>query len=250
MRFSKTTWMILGLITLFAIGGSIVWITQNNAKLIPLESNEAQLITSDYASVDSTDYLYKDEYFESLPVEHLSEAERIGLIQMREEEKLAHDVYTTLYEIWEQQIFSNISDSEQTHTDMIKELLIKYEIDDPVKDNEIGEFTNAEISKLYDNLVAEGSKSVIDALRVGALIEDLDISDLNKLVLEVDNQDILTVYNNLEKGSRNHLRSYTRLLNRNGEIYTPEYISQSEYESIINSASEIGSQLDSRGNRR
>jgi hypothetical protein len=216
----------------------------------PTTTFSNSLIVSDYETIDKSDLLVKDEYFASLPTEAISPEEKAGLLLMREEEKLAHDVYTKLYEKWNQNIFNNISDSEQTHTDMVKELLSKYSIEDPSANKAIGEFTNPDLTKLYNQLVSEGSKSISDGLKIGATVEDLDISDLQKLTINVNNADILTVYNNLEKGSRNHLRSFTRLLNRNGVTYTPTYISQTQYMEIINSPSENGIQLDSKGNRR
>ncbi len=54
------------------------------------------------------------------------------LIQLREEEKLARDVYLYLYTHWNQWIFSNIAKSEQQHMDAVKGLLDKYDIEDPV----------------------------------------------------------------------------------------------------------------------
>ena len=42
----------------------------------------------------------------SLPEQTISEEERSGLIFMREEEKLARDVYSVLYDKWGMQIFS------------------------------------------------------------------------------------------------------------------------------------------------
>lgn len=215
---------------------------------IDVETQPA-LIT-DFTTVDEKDFLEMDEYYTNLPVEELSQEEIDGLILMREEEKLAHDVYTKLYEIWGQKIFINISDSEQTHTDMVLELLNKYDIEDPVKDNTVGVFQDNNLLTLYNDLVELGEKSLVDALNVGATVEDLDIYDLNKLMKEADNEDILAVYQNLTKGSRNHLRSFTNILNRNGEIYTPQYISSSEYQSIINTPSENGIQYDSTGEER
>ena len=48
----------------------------------------------------------------------------------------------------------------------------------------------------------------MDALIVGATVEDLDIKDLIDLLNKTDNPDIILVYNNLNKGSRNHLRAF------------------------------------------
>ena len=45
-------------------------------------------------------------------------------------------------------------------------------------------------------------------LLVGALIEEVDINDIQKELDEhVDNQDIVFVYDNLINGSYNHLRA-------------------------------------------
>lgn len=176
----------------------------------------------------------------ALPNEELSEAEVAGLLLMREEEKLARDVYQTLYEKWGLQIFANIAQSEQTHTEAVRNLLEKYQITDPVTTDTIGVFTNVAMQKLYDDLTVRGNESEIEALFVGATIEDLDIRDLQNLLQETDNGDITLVYENLTRGSRNHLRAFTKQLTKRTETYTPQYISGTDYESILQSQPETG----------
>ena len=176
----------------------------------------------------------------AFPKQPISEEEKEGLIEMREEEKLARDVYLTLYNKWKLQIFKNIAESEQTHTDSVKYLLDRYGIEDPVKSDEIGKFSNPKFEQLYKDLVEKGSKSEVDALIVGATIEDLDIADLKYWINKTDNEDIKFVYENLMKGSRNHLRAFIRMLNNYGANYSPQYISKEEYEQIINSQMERG----------
>lgn len=173
-----------------------------------------------------------------LPKEDLNAEELSSLSFIREEEKLARDVYTTLYSKWGVNIFSNISRSEQTHMDAILLLLNKYELTDPVGTNLVGVFKNAALQKLYNELVSEGSTSKLAALKVGATIEDLDIYDLKMALQKIDNQDITLVYNNLQKGSRNHLRSFYKNILNSGGNYIPQYITQSEFDGIINSAME------------
>jgi hypothetical protein len=176
----------------------------------------------------------------------LSTEEITGLLLMREEEKLAHDVYTVLYEAWNLRIFENIASSEQTHTDAVKALLDAYGILDPAAGEAIGEFVNADLQALYDELVTQGSQSLGEALKVGAAIEEIDILDLEEQLAHTDNADIRAVYENLMKGSRNHLRSFTSTLKQQtGEIYEPQYLSADVYQSIVGSAIETGS----RGNR-
>ena len=200
---------------------------------------------SDYV-VDESDNVKARTLLASIEKADLSKVEKDGLVQMREEEKLAHDVYVTLYEKWGQNIFNNISRSEQTHTDTVKYLLERYGIEDPVKSIEVGKFTDPKMKELYDSLVTQGEKSLTDALVVGATIEDLDIKDLEDLLLKTDNEDIKTAYQNLNKGSRNHLRAFMRNLERNGGSYASQFISQERFDKILAGEQERGS-VDSQG---
>jgi hypothetical protein len=177
----------------------------------------------------------------NLPKETLSAAEKTSLLVMREEEKLAKDVYVTLYKKWNLNVFNNISSSEETHTSAVLSLLQKYEIPDPVGNNAVGVFENTTLQKLYNDLVTQGSVSLLEGVKVGATVEDLDIYDLNEYMKNVDNQDITYVYQNLTKGSRNHLRSfYSQILSQNG-TYKAQYITQTEFDEIVKSARETGS---------
>jgi len=184
-----------------------------------------------------------------LPVPVLSETERADLTYLREEEKLARDVYQALYGVYEVRAFRKIYQAEQRHMDSVLRLIVKYEIPDPVGDNPAGKFTNPDLEELYEQLVATGKKSLVDALRVGATIEDMDIKDLMDNLERTENVDLRTVYQNLMKGSRNHLRAFISLLTAEGETYVPSYISQDDFDSIIDSPKERG-RLDADGNRR
>jgi len=152
----------------------------------------------------------------------LSKEEISELVFMREEEKLARDVYLTLDKKYgsEVPVFSNIAKAEETHTDAIKNLLEKYNIEDPVKSDEIGVFTNPELQKLYTQLVEEGEKSLENALNVGVTIEEKDIADLEKAMNETDNSDILTVYSHLKQGSDHHDSAFKHYLEALDDNYT------------------------------
>ncbi|MEA2001849.1 MAG: DUF2202 domain-containing protein [Actinomycetota bacterium] len=177
---------------------------------------------------------------DEIPPAELSEQEAADILWMREEEKVARDVYLTLGELWDVRVFTNIAGAEDMHMSSMLELIDRYDLEDPVGDNAAGVFTNPDIQALYDSLVAEGSQSLEDALIVGATIEDLDIFDLQVATAATDNEDIALVYANLEMGSRNHMRAFYRQLDKNDVDYEPAYISQAEYDSIISSASERG----------
>ncbi len=124
--------------------------------------------------------------------------------------------------------------------DAIMMLLNKYRLPDPVGSNAIGLFTNATLQNLYTQLVAKGNISLRDAYKVGATIEDLDIYDLTNAVNIIDNQDIRLVYDNLNKGSRNHLRSFYKNILNVGATYVPQYITPTVFDAIINSPMETG----------
>ncbi len=176
-----------------------------------------------------------------LPSDSLSAEETNGLYYMREEEKLARDVYIVLYQTWGQRVFNNISNSEQMHTDAIKTLIEKYSLTDPVTNDSVGVFQNETLQGLFYQLTDTGKVSLINALKVGALIEEIDILDLQKELDEfVDNEDITYVYENLMRGSRNHLRAFVRNLAMQGVTYTPVKLDQDTYNAIIESGWETG----------
>lgn len=177
------------------------------------------------------------------PIEALSADEVSALVFMREEEKLAHDIYVKMYEKWGTKIFNNISNSEQRHMDALLCLLNKYDLDDPAEGNGIGEFTNTDLQAVYNSLLNQGSTSLKAALRVGATIEDLDIKDLLDRTALMDNKDIVAVFGELTKASRNHMRAFHRNLTNLGETYVPQYISQALFDEIINSQKETGGGL-------
>jgi len=139
----------------------------------------------------------------------LTEAEIHHITYIREEEKLARDVYVTLSESYQTPIFYNISESEQRHMDALENLIDKHGLEDPVEDDIVGMFTNAVFTKLYSELVEKGEISYCDGLQVGIEIEILDIEDIEIALNDVAAQDVDRVLNNLLNGSYNHLNAFT-----------------------------------------
>ncbi len=187
---------------------------------------------------------------DNIKEDDLLDMEIKSLISMREEEKLARDVYRTLYEKWDLQTFKNISYSENRHSLAVKTLLDRYEISDPVEDDATGKFTIPNMQTLYNDLVEKGNVSLINALEVGATIEDLDIYDLNNWLEKTDNEDIKIVYENLSRGSRNHIRSFIGQLESRDENYTAQYLSQDEIDKILTNDKERGSNSRNSNMRR
>ena len=183
----------------------------------------------------------------------LTESELANLVFMREEEKLARDVYSHMFSVWGSQVFGSIAASEQRHMDAVLSLLNTYGIPDPASGNSAGIFDNTALQKLYDTLIQVGAVSELDAMQVGITIEDTDIADLKLAIQTTAKSNVVRVYNNLLKGSLNHLAAFTNNLealggvpsggSQNGNSLAPgtsiyEPISQTLYISALDLISE------------
>lgn len=178
----------------------------------------------------------------------LSSAEADALTYMREEEKLAHDVYVTFYELWGGESFQNIAASEQTHTESVLALLERYNLPDP-SSGEVGVFTNSDLQALYNQLIAKGSLSQVDALEVGAAIEELDILDLQNHLTQVDNADIQHVFENLQHASGHHLSAFVSEWEaQTGSTYQPQYMSMEDYQALAIDSNGKGNGRQGNGN--
>ncbi|MBW2463248.1 MAG: DUF2202 domain-containing protein [Deltaproteobacteria bacterium] len=162
---------------------------------------------------------------------------------LREEEKLARDVYLHLYERWNIQAFSNIAGAEQRHMDRVAMLMPSRNIADPVTDDTVGVFHNETLAGLYADLTEAGDASEVAALRVGATIEDLDIRDIEEMLTRTEDPEILQSYRLLLCGSGNHMRAFSGLLEGRGESYTPQYISAEHYQEILDGEHERCGQI-------
>jgi hypothetical protein len=159
-----------------------------------------------------------------------------ALLFMLEEEKLARDTYEYLDELFGINQFSNIKLSEQSHMNAVAKLLDDYEIDYSILP--YGEFENQEMQGLYDQFVEKGQIDAMNALEVGATIEDLDIVDLEEFIEATSNTNIISVFENLQCGSRNHLRSFVSAIESSSETYEPQYLSLEDYNAIIDDTNE------------
>jgi hypothetical protein len=165
----------------------------------------------------------------------LSEEEIHHLYFMREEEKLARDVYLVLYKEWGMEIFANIALSEQRHTDAVRNLIEGHGLEDPVLDDSIGVFVDEDLADLYEVLITRGLESPEEALYVGALIEEVDMEDIRHALEESDEARILYVYENLLRASRNHLRGFVSVILDLGfaDDYEAQYIDQAWVDEIL-----------------
>jgi len=225
---------------LFLFGVSLLFVQCEEEALLNEIMAEETIDTRGFTSPSTMDIC--DCIAQNFPVEELSSKEKEALKFMLEEEKLARDVYSAMAEKYNLKIFSNIVNAEEKHMASVKCLINKYGLTDPIGQNEKGVFTNGQFQDLYASLVTRGNTGLTEALRVGATIEDLDINDLTLLLEDeaIDNTDLKAVFEALRKGSRNHMRAFTRNLNSYGEEYEVQYITEDMFTTIIEGEQERG----------
>jgi hypothetical protein len=143
----------------------------------------------------------------------LTDADKADILFMREEEKMARDLYTAAYKKWNIPVFWNIARSEQTHMDSVKTLVTRYNLADPVL-SQAGIYTNKEIQQMYDSFLDEINTSPKAALEAAVAVEKQDIADLSDALSHTKVRDITRVFTNLKQGSANHERAFSTVLKR------------------------------------
>lgn len=168
----------------------------------------------------------------ALALPALSAAESDTLLWMREEEKVARDVYVKLYQRWKKPVFGRISTSEQRHFDAIGAKIDLQGLTDPALPAP-GQFADQGLQAAYDELTATGLQSYSQALTVGATIEDMDIRDLQDAIAGTDDPALRRTYEHLMEGSKSHLRAFVGLLRGLGLDYAPQYIDELFFDAIV-----------------
>ena len=136
-------------------------------------------------------------------------------------------------------------------------MLQKYGIPNPNTNDNVGAFTGKDYGKYFTHefsvLVGRGLVSKLEAMYVGAFIEELDMLDINQcpeVIVDTDNEindvsecgkiytdnpDIQRLYGNLLAGSKNHLRAYVRNIEKQiGEgNYTAQVLTQEQVDDIL-----------------
>jgi hypothetical protein len=171
-----------------------------------------------------------------LNVSGLNLEDKNALLFMLEEEKLARDTYEFLDGLYESNQFMNIKVSEQSHVNAVVKLLDQYQIDYTLLP--YGEFVNDEMQELYDGFVQKGQIDASNALEVGATIVDLDIVDLVAFIDSTKNPSVINLFESLQCGSRNHLRSFVRAIESLVGTYDPQFLMTEDYKAIVDSSNE------------
>jgi hypothetical protein len=99
----------------------------------------------------------------------------------------------------------------------VLKLLNTYGLVDPAQP-EPGVFLDEELQALYATLVAVGQQGKIEALGVGVVIEQKDMTDIVEAIeISIAYPDIVQVYTNLLSGSESHLEAFLKALDRPAE---------------------------------
>jgi len=167
---------------------------------------------------------------------NLSTEDTNALLFMLEEEKLARDTYAYLDDLYGINQFSNIKLSEQSHINAVAKLVDQYNIAYTILP--YGEFKIQEMQDLYNQFVEKGQIDAMNALEVGATIEDLDIADLEEFIEATSNISMISVFEMLQCGSRNHLRSFVSAIENSNESYEPQFLKVEEFNEIVNDNNE------------
>jgi hypothetical protein len=172
--------------------------------LVAGASGVALFSSSAYAKTETTDTTVV-----------LTEDQKDTLFYIYQEEKVARDVYITLGNIYtDENTFASIQVSEQRHMDAAKELCEKYGVDtSEVNEDAVGSFVLPVLQELYDTCVGQGEESLLDALKIGELIEYTDIEDLEH-ACEGMPEDVVSVYESLKEGSLSHLDAFQAAIER------------------------------------
>ncbi len=141
----------------------------------------------------------------------ITAADAANILFMKQEEKLARDVYQVMSTQWGHITFKNIAAAEQQHINALDGLIARYGLIDTAP-AEPGRFTIPELQALYDELITMGSQSLEQALQVGLLVEATDIEDLQAALDATREAPIRRVFTNLLNASRNHLSAFNTAL--------------------------------------
>lgn len=159
--------------------------------------------------------------------------EQTHLVFTCEEEKLARDVYRVLGRSFpEIGSFAEMEANKEHNKCAVLDLMRKYRVSVPHVNDNVGVFSWGSYGRYFTEkylvLTSQGTSNPLNALYVGAFMEELNILDIDqcpKVIVDInngiseasacgrnytDNPDVLRVYDSLVEESRRHLRLLVR----------------------------------------
>lgn len=169
----------------------------------------------------------------------LSGAQIAALQHMREEEKLARDIYLYFDARWGNRVFANIAASEQVHMDLVLRFLQAYGLPDPAS-SIAGTFADASLQQLYGQLTAQGAHSLLEALRAAAWVEETDIRDLRLAGDAAADSALRQMYLNLTSASYSHLNAVAGQIEMLGGTYGAQVLDAADVAAILSGSGVAG----------
>ncbi len=169
------------------------------------------------------------------------------LYAVREDEKLSRDLnsaFSSLYPTSRQ--FANLAVAETNHITTIERLLTYYEIEFPPL-TKAGIFNDETRQAEYNKLLSQG-KTLVDAYKVIALLEEENIVAYQNVLPSITNQNIKLIMSNMLKSSTNHFKAVINQITILGEVYKPSLLDEKAYQEIIDSAFHHGEMHKHHGN--
>lgn len=131
------------------------------------------------------------------------------LQKMHEEERMAHDLYTTLGATWTaSRKLPNIAASELQHMSMVAGALDSRGAAPVGGDLPAGTYAYPDLQALYDGWLLRGRTSMDEAHRVGAELERQDIADLEAAKAATSDPELKDLYARLIEASHRHLAAF------------------------------------------
>lgn len=203
-----------------------------------------EVLDPDRYVIAEEDFVNGEELIKFIEESRIDREERQNLENTRQFEKLARDILSNFYHKYDLEIFGDIADSEQTHMDAMKVLLDRYEIEDPIDEDTPGIFSEETLNDLYQDLLDESGPELWEPLAIGAFLEEMSIHYLEESMDENDNEDIEVIYTAMRNASINHFRALViETEEESDDVYTPQYLSEEEFDEIMNREDEAEEQL-------
>jgi hypothetical protein len=134
------------------------------------------------------------------------------LTEMREEERVARDLYTQLGRSSGEAIFTRIAAAEQRHLDAVERLMSSQGMDPDAAGTTVGRYAVPDLQSAYNRWLAAGRASDQAAYKVGVELEKQDIAELKALRVASGTTGARVVQA-LRTGSEHHLAAFTKAVN-------------------------------------
>lgn len=153
----------------------------------------------------------------------LNDAEKSGLIELVEIEKLHRDVYDNMNISNPCELFENLCNCDGNFMELLADKIEIYELDNPLTGNEKGVFSNNDIQIKYNHFLSISNSEMMDIL---TFVKDMEVQALLRIEEQINlmegNADISEIYLNMLEESRCQISSIVDKIEHRIPIEHPE----------------------------